>query len=142
MKSGSPTVWYWDTSAILAALFRDEHSDAATACARAAGTHLISSLAWAEANAVLARMERERVLATVLVSAGREALESGPWRRVNVSPRWEVVRALAPAWPLRGADLWHLAAAKDLQADLPELRLLSFDTRLAAAADGEGLGRL
>jgi predicted nucleic acid-binding protein len=132
---------YWDTSAILSALFRDEHSDLATAHARGAGMHLISTLGWAETHAVIARIERERLLATVLVDAAREALESGPWRRVNVSPGWNLVQTLARAWPLRGADLWHLAAAKELQADIPELNLLSFDARLAAAANGEGLAR-
>lgn len=139
MKSTSGKVVYWDTSAVLSALFRDEHSVAATARAHASGTHLISSLAWAETHAVITRIERERALATVLVGAAREALDSGPWRRVNVSPGWNLLETLARAWPLRGADLWHLAAAKELQAELPELTLLSFDTRLAAAADGMGL---
>jgi predicted nucleic acid-binding protein len=139
VKSGSVRVVYWDTSAVLSALFRDEHSDGAAASARAAGTHLISALGWAEAHAVIARIERERALATVLVDAAREAVESGPWRHVNVSPGWNLVQTLARAWPLRGADLWHLAAAKDLQADFPELTLLTFDTRLATAAHGEGL---
>jgi hypothetical protein len=40
---------------------------------------------------------------------------------------------------LRGADLWHLALAKTLQADLPELGLVTFDEALAEAAVGEGL---
>jgi hypothetical protein len=54
--------------------------------------------------------------------------------------RLATTRRLARSWPLRGADLWHLAAAKALQTELPELRLLSFDSRLTAAAHGEGLG--
>ncbi len=124
---------------MLSALFRDEHSERALARSRAAGTHLLSSLAWAEAHAVIARLERERTVAKVLADAAREALETAPWRRVNVVPSWDVVRTLAHAWPLRGADLWHLAAAKELQADLPELTLFAFDSRLAAAAQGVGL---
>jgi len=132
-------VTYWDTSAVLSALFRDEHSERALAHSRAAGTHLLSSLAWAEAHAVIARLERERAVATVLADAAREVLETGPWRRVNVVPGWNAVRSLAKAWPLRGADLWHLAAAKELKADLPELSLLAFDARLTVAARCEGL---
>jgi protein-S-isoprenylcysteine O-methyltransferase Ste14 len=132
-------VTYWDTSAVLSALFRDEHSERALAHSCAAGTHLLSSLAWAEAYAVIARLERERAVATVLADAAREVLETGPWRRVNVVPGWNAVRSLAKAWPLRGADLWHLAAAKELKADLPELSLLTFDARLTVAAQGEGL---
>ena len=33
----------------------------------------------------------------------------------------------------------HLAMAKALQVDIPELMLLTFDERLRAAAEGEGL---
>ena len=99
----------------------------------------MSSLAWAEAHAVIARIERERMLSSVLVKAARDVLSDGPWRRVYVEPSWERAAALARAWPLRGADLWHLTAAKELQDVLPELTFLSFDTRLSVAAAGEGL---
>lgn len=78
-------------------------------------------------------------MAPVLAGAAREVLATGPWRRANVTPDWELVVSLTRRWPLRGADLWHLAAAKELQTDLPELTLLSFDARLATAAAGEGL---
>jgi hypothetical protein len=126
----------------MSALFRDRNSDQATAAAHEPGSHLISSLGWAESHAVIARIERERALASVLVAAAREALESGPWARVNVDPDWQQIGSLERSWPLRGADLWHLAAAKALQSELPELRLLSFDTRLSAAAHGRGPGSL
>jgi predicted nucleic acid-binding protein len=132
-------VTYWDTSAILSALFRDEHSETATERVRSPDLHLLSSLAWAEADAVLARLEREEALSPVLLDDARETLERGPWRRVNISPDWRLARALSRKWPLRGACLWHLCAAKTLQAELPELRLLSFDTRLAISAQGEGI---
>jgi predicted nucleic acid-binding protein len=132
-------VVYWDTSAIVSALFRDAFSDRATAAAKAPGTHLMSSLGWAETQAVIARIERENALSRILVAAARETVERGPWLRVSVEPDRQQIAALARAWPLRGADLWHLAAAKSLQADLPELRLLTFDTRLTEAAHGEGL---
>ena len=135
--SGGAT--YWDSSAVLSTLFRDTGSEEAAARARSPAIHLLSSLAWAEVHAVIARIERERALATVLVNAAREVLESGPWRRVNASPDWKLVHSLSSRWPLRGADLWHLATAKSLQVDLPELTLFSFDSRLVSAAHGEGL---
>lgn len=138
MSAAQPGVVYWDTSAIVSALFRDRHSDAAAAAARAPGTHLMSSLGWAEIAAVIARIEREQALSAVLIGAAREAVERGPWVRLSVDPDRQQIATLARAWPLRGADLWHLAAAKALQADLPELRFLSFDSRLAEAARGEG----
>jgi predicted nucleic acid-binding protein len=133
-----PRVVYWDASAIVSALFQDRYSDEASAAARAPGTHLVSSLGWAEVHAVIARIEREHAPSPVLIAAARESIERGPWVSVSIDPDRLQMSALAQAWPLRGADLWHLAAAKALQADLPELRLLSFDTRLAEAARGEG----
>ncbi|TMI90370.1 MAG: type II toxin-antitoxin system VapC family toxin [Bacillati bacterium ANGP1] len=130
---------YWDSSAVLSALLQDQHSKDAVVRSHNDGLHLLSSLTWAETHAVLARIERERMLTQVLVRAAREALDTGPWRRVTISPEWKRMRTLASRWPLRGADLWHLAAAMSLKDDLPELSLLSYDARLAAAAEGEGL---
>jgi len=130
---------YWDSSAVLGALFKDRASDQAGRWAGRSGVHLISTLAWAEVHAVIARVERERALTRVLVKAAREALEEGPWRRLNVSPEWRLMETLSSKWSLRGADLWHLCTAKSLQSELPELRILTFDARLAAAARGEGL---
>jgi predicted nucleic acid-binding protein len=123
---------------MVSALFTDRHSDTASAAARAPGTHLVSSLGWAEVHAVIARIEREQALSPALIAAARKAIERGPWVGVSVDPNRLLMATLARAWPLRGADLWHLTAAKMLQADLPELRLLSFDARLAEAAQGEG----
>ena len=130
---------YWDSSAVLSALFRDGHSGEASKRARGSEVHFLSTLAWAEVHSVISRIERERVLAKVLVAAAREALKGGPWRRLNAVPDWELVRSLSSKWPLRGPDLWHLAVAKSLQTELPELTFMSFDARLAVAAHGEGL---
>ncbi len=139
MSTEATDAVYWDSSAILSALFRDRHSEEASQHARSSAVHFLSTLAWAEVHAVIARIERERALAKVLVAAALEALEGGPWRRLIAGPDWKVVRDLSSRWPLRGADLWHLAVAKSLQSELPELTFLSFDARLAAAAKGEGL---
>lgn len=139
MSAEAGGVVYSDSSPVLSTLFRDKRSEEATARARGPAIHLLSSLAWAEVHAAVARIERERALATVLVDAAREVLESGPWRRVNAFPDWKLVQSLASRWPLRGADLCHLATAKGLQIDLPELTVFSFDTRLVSAAQGEGL---
>lgn len=139
MSRESAAVVYWDSSAILSTLFRDRHSEEALARALRPGVHLLSTLAWAEVHAVIARMGRERVLADALLSAARQLLDEGSWRRVNASPDWLLVRELATRRALRGSDLWHLAAAKTLQLELPELTLLSFDARLASAARETGL---
>ena len=107
--------------------------------AKTPATHVISSLACAETHAVIARIERERALANALVDAARETFSRGPWRRLTLDPDGTIFARLARAWPLRGADLWHLATAKTLQAEIPELTFLTFDTRLNVAARGEGL---
>ena len=140
MSMDDPHVVYWDASAILSALFTDRHSDEAQKWARRKESiHLISSLAYSETCAVIARMQRERLLADILIKAALETLEGGPWRRLNAWPEWKIIKPLAVKWPLRGADLWHLATAKSLQKQLPELLLLSFDTQLIDAASGEGM---
>jgi len=93
---------YWDSSAILSALFRDEHSDEAGRHARSPAVHFLSTLAWSEVHAVIARLQRERALGKSLVAASREALEDGPWRRLNAAPDWKVVRDLSLKWPPAG----------------------------------------
>lgn len=135
---GSKVV-YWDSSALVAALFAEENTDEARALAAMAGTHLVSSLAWAEVHAVLARARRESGLATKTVDAAQFALQSGPWTYLSAPPAQAIVRSVSQRWPLRGADLWHLALAKTLQEDLPELCFATYDRALALAADSEGL---
>ena len=114
-------------------------SEKAKSLADQKGVHLISSLGYSQACAVLARIKREGFLADILFKAAFEVLETGPWRRIHLSPIWEDLHDLFTKWPLRGADLWHLASAKRIQQELPELFLFTFDDRLRSAADGEGL---
>lgn len=134
-----PVVVYWDSSAVLSALFKDSHSVEAQEWSFKKGVHLVSTLAYAEVCAVMSRIQRERILADVLIETAYEALETGPWRRLNILPEWERFKALSSKWPLRGADLWHLAIAKTLQKQIPELLFLTFDPKLATAARGERL---
>lgn len=139
MQNNSSVVIYWDASAVLSALFKDDHSEEAMNWSRREGVHLISSLSYAEVCAVISRIRRERILVDVLINAGYESLEEGPWRHLYLIPDWDKFKSLSQKWPLRGADLWHLAAAKTLQKRIPELHLLTFDNRLMVAAMGEGL---
>jgi len=139
MKKKDTLVLYWDTSAVISTLFMDNHSQEALQYAGSNRIHLISSLAVAETYAVINHIRRERLLADVLIEAAFEALEKGPWRQLKLSPDDKIVKKMAEKWPLRGADLWHLAAAKTLQQDLPELGILTYDSRMYAAALGEKL---
>lgn len=120
MSTRVAVVTYWDASALLSALLPDDNSDEARRQAQESNERFYSSLGWVS-------------------DAAHAALTSDRWRSTRMSPRWDAVRRLARSWPLRGADLWHLAAAKRLQEELPTLRLLSFDRRLLVAAQGEGL---
>jgi predicted nucleic acid-binding protein len=135
------SVVYWDASAILSALFKDSRSEEALEWTQKKGVHLIPILSYAEVCAVITRLKKERILADVLVDGAFEALERGPWRRLHVFPEWEEVKALSRKWPLRGADLWHLAMGKTIQKQIPELILLTFDKRLETAAKKEHLIR-
>ena len=139
MPENVPPVIYWDSSAVLSALFEDSHSHTATKWASKSTLHLISTLAYTETSSVVSRMGREGVLKEEDLNSILDTLDRGAWRHLNLSPDREIVRPLARKWSLRGADLWHLAAAKTLQTRLPEIYLLTFDGRLEAAARGEGL---
>ncbi len=135
----SVQVIYWDSSALLSALFTDSNSRVAQKWSGTKGVHFISTLTFAEVFAVIHRMQRERLLSDSLSQAAFEVLDNGPWRRISTWPEWKITRSLSAKFPLRGADLWHLATAKSMHAEFPELYLLSFDKRLIKAAESEGL---
>ncbi|MEN6326351.1 MAG: type II toxin-antitoxin system VapC family toxin [Syntrophomonas sp.] len=130
-------VLYWDTSAIVSALFKDVHSPEAWNWSRCDGLNLLSSLAIAETYAVINRIDRERALPEILVKAAIESFEQGVWHSINMNPDKDQIKRLGSKWPLRGADLWHLALACTLRDSLPEIRFLTFDQRLVIAARGE-----
>jgi predicted nucleic acid-binding protein len=132
-------VVYWDTSAVLSSLFTDDHSPQAQYWINQDGFHFLSTLTYAEACAVIARMQRERRVAKIEAQAAMEAFNGGPWRRVNAQPVWTHIARLSQKWALRGADLWHLALATGLRDHVPELMFLTFDKQLQAPARGEGL---
>jgi len=131
--------FYWDSSALLIALLPDARRAEAVAWSRLPGTHLISTLTWAEVLSVISRYQRERKVPPSVADGAREEIGQEPWRRLSDPPDWLILRDLASKWILTGSDLWHLALAKTLQQDQPELGLLSFDARLSKAAAGEGL---
>jgi predicted nucleic acid-binding protein len=132
-----PVILYWDSSAIISLLFRDQFSENARAWLRREGYHLISSLTLAEAYGVLARLKKERLLAEFLIDEAYEILGEGPWRRINIIPSWDFLTTLASRVRLCGSLLWHIAAAKTLQRELPELMMLSYDENLRTACIAE-----
>jgi predicted nucleic acid-binding protein len=133
------SVIYWDSTALLSYLIRDSHSDQTQARAKQKGVHLLTTLAIAEVYTVLSRIQRENVLPDLVVESLFEILESGPWSRLNIGPDSMAMREIACRWPLRGSRLWHLATAKTLQREFPELMILTYDRELARASEGESL---
>src|SRR5260370_33074122 len=101
--------------------------------------HLPATLGWAEAFAVHGRLAPDRSLPTVLADTARDVVTNGPWRRLSLQPAWKAIEGLAVRWPVRGADLWHLAAAATLRRELPPLQMIPFDSRLALASPRIGL---
>jgi predicted nucleic acid-binding protein len=139
MTVKSVQIVYWDSSAVLSALFTDSNSRSAQKWSGTQGVHFVSTLTFAEVSAVIHRMQRERIISKTLIQAAFEVLDNGPWRRISAWPEWEIIRSLTTKHPLRGADLWHLATAKSMHTEFPELYLLSFDKRLIKAAQSESL---
>lgn len=130
---------YWDASAILSVLIEDPHSKNARRRLAQEDPHLVSSLAFAEVCAVLTRLARERHLSAQERRLAIRSLQARPWSALQLEPDRRLVVELAVRHALRGADLWHLAAAATLAAELPGLELLAFDSRLIDAARREGL---
>jgi len=132
-------VIYWDSTAMLSYLFKDKYSDIALEKSRQKGVHLLTTLTIAEVFTVISRIQREQLVPNLLAHSLFDMLEYGPWSRLNIVPDTMSLRELAVKWPLRGTGLWHLATAKTLQKEFPELMILTFDWELARASKGEEL---
>jgi predicted nucleic acid-binding protein len=132
-------VIYWDSSGLMSYLFKDSQSEEVIAKARQKGAHLLTSLAVAEVYAVINLIRSEQVLSEMIIENLFALLESGPWSRLNIVPDSAFLKELSIKWQLKGSALWHLATAKTLQREFPELMILTFDRELAEASKGEGL---
>jgi predicted nucleic acid-binding protein len=139
MKKTKPVAVYWDPTSVLSALFQDSNSEIALSMSKKEGVHLLSALCYAEVSAVLSRIKRRGSINEILIEVATEALKSGPWRHLNIWPEWSILTPLSIKRPLKAVNLWHLASAKTLQKQIPELTLLTFDEELRTAAEEEGL---
>jgi predicted nucleic acid-binding protein len=139
LKKPTPVAVYWDPTCILSALFKDSNSEKAISMSKKEGVHFFSTLCYAQVCSVLTRIRNEKKLKDVLIDVAFDTLKTGPWRRLNIWPEWTTLIALSETWPLKGSSLWHLASAKTLQKQLPEVTLFTFDEELKKAAEEEGL---
>ncbi len=76
----------------------------------------------------------------VLAQSAYQAMFEGPWRHLLLCPTREQMDYLRGKYALRGADFWHLALARTLKKDIPELIVLTFDHKLREGAEREGFG--
>lgn len=134
-----PLAIYWDASAILSALIEDKHSSEAQYWVAKEGIHFISTLSYSEVYAVLHRIQREERMTKEHIRVALKTLGNGPWRLLNITPHWPIIRKLSSKWFLRGADLWHLAATQTFRKEIPEILLLTYDIKLKVAAEGENI---
>ena len=124
--SESSLVVYWDASAAISLLFNDIHSETALIWWKKGTVHILSSLAYVEVAAVIARLERTGILDSSSTETALAKFTGLGWRKTKILPDDTII---AP----------YLACACTLHSQLPELRLLTFDSRLHDAAVGEGL---
>ena len=139
MKNIRIVAVYWDASAALSVLFQDQYTKEALSWLNKNGFHFLSSLAYSEIYAVIARMKRENILNELFIKTALRTLQTEQWQQLNVQPSLKIIHDIAWKSSLRGADLWHLATAITLQKEIPELSMLTFDNKLKAAASTEGL---
>lgn len=139
MATDSVRTLYWDASAVVSVLVTEGHSRSSRSRLREGGTHLLSTLAYAEALAAVSRRVRERQAPAATARELRSRLLGEPWRPVTVQPSWATLDEVSRDHALRGADLWHLATALTLRQNIPELLLLTYDGRLHAAAAALGI---
>ncbi len=132
-------VIYWDSTALLSYLFQDESSEQVVEYAQKKGVHLVTSVTIAEVYSAIGRVHKEELLPASLVELLFSMLDTVPFSRLNIMPNSEALKILACRWQLKGASLWHLATAKTLQEEFPELLLLTLDRELAKASEKENI---
>ncbi|MGE5580270.1 MAG: type II toxin-antitoxin system VapC family toxin [Bacillota bacterium] len=95
----------------------------------------MSTLTFAETLSVLRRMRSAGVIDEATLQDALDLIRHLPWRRFPQGPAWDDIASVSSTYGLRGADLWHLCTALTLKKRLlPSLRLLSYDSKLVAAA--------
>lgn len=128
---------YWDASAVLPLFVVDIHTEKAKKIYNPENENFLSSLGVAEILGVLSRVTG--TYAKISKERFAKSLDDGEWSFCLSVPSVKTIKQLAEKHRLRGADLWHLSVACELQKEISELTLVSFDDLLKKAAEKEGL---
>jgi uncharacterized protein len=132
-------ITYFETSAIVKLVVKEEGSDEAGALWDASDLAITSRLAYAEARAALAAARRARRLSDRGLQDGKGALEDRFHELDLVELTQEVARLagdLAEEHALRGFDAVHLASALALHP--ADVVLVTWDRELARAGRAAG----
>lgn len=137
---------FWDSSALVALLVDEPRSAAAEAWLREDPEIIVWWATEIECASAVARLEREGALdpGGTRTALSRLRRLAGAWNEVEAS---DAVRRVAlrilRVHPLRAADALQLAAASvAAEGDPASLEFVTFDARLAAAAELEGFAHL
>jgi len=139
-------VRFWDSSAVVPLVCAEPVSARCRSWLRADPVVLVWALAATEVLSALARKRREGALGRVAFADGKERL-AGLERAWNEVAHYDAVRArarrLLEVHPLSAADALHLAAALvAVEERTATMEVVTFDRRLAEAAEKEGFGVL
>jgi predicted nucleic acid-binding protein len=133
---------FWDASAVLPLLVRDEHHAAAVKLYADDPAMTTWCLTPVEVWSGIARRRRDGIFRSPDVRDARArlaALERSWIEVLSVDAVRPIARRLLETHPLRTADALQLAAALYATDERPEgVEFATFDRRLASAADGEG----
>lgn len=142
MKDIEPSVYYWDSSALIKRYFKEDFSEVVTELfRRERAIHCTSVIAHAEILASFHRIRRDGQLSNSELQAIRSSF-FGDWERLSVfqyTPETQKKAArLIEEVSLKGADLIHLATAEDVASLLTPPVVVTFDQQLVNAAKDKG----
>lgn len=133
---------FWDTSALVPVLVREDSTDAVLACRQTDPTVVVAWTTLVECASAIARAEHEHLLTQEEATGAFARLDdlAQTWREVEPSDEIrEVARRLLRAHRLRAADALQLAAATLAAERRPAtLTVVTFDDRVETAALREG----
>lgn len=133
---------FWDSSAIVPLVVRESQSARCRQWLRSDSVMLVWRLSATEVVSALARKQRDGAIArtTFAGAKGRLAALESAWSEVtNFEAVQARARRLLEVHPLRAADALQLASALVAAEEDPRrLGLVTFDERLACAAEKEG----